>query len=104
MESFSFFSINQPFFVCLYRLFSVLVYYSGPEGARVKVPPVFCYCYLCLLCYKFPARLQSLNSVTKPEMNISRFGAKNVARGVSLDTNISKKSSRFLSGNSHQNS
>ena len=42
-------------------------YFSGPEGARVKVPLLFFYYYLCFLCSEFPAWLQSLNSVTKPE-------------------------------------
>ena len=43
--------------------------YSGPEGARVKVPPLFfcCYYFPCFLCSEFPARLQSLNLITKPE-------------------------------------
>ena len=27
---------------------------------------VFCYYYLCFLCSEFPARLQSINPVTKP--------------------------------------
>ena len=62
MESFSFFSINQPFFVCLYRLFSVLVYYSGPEGARVKVLPLFFVIVICVCCVLISC------SVTKPKL------------------------------------
>ena len=42
--------------------------YSEPEGARVKVPPLF-FVIICgvFLCSKFPARLQKLNSTTKSE-------------------------------------
>ena len=45
-----------------------MFYYSGQEGARVKVPSLFFVIIIfCVFCSEFPARLQSLNSATKPE-------------------------------------
>ena len=73
MESFSFF----PYKSAIFRLFISFVSCTCLSLGAGRRPSqgsasVFCYYYLCLLCSKFPARLQSLNSVTKPEMNISR--------------------------------
>ena len=60
---------SELFFVYLYIVIMQVTlvsvwdnfYYSRPEGARVKVTPLFfCYYYfLCFLCSEFPARLQN---------------------------------------------
>ena len=39
-----------------------MAFYSGPEGVRVKVSPLFFFSYYCVLNFLNFARLQSLNS------------------------------------------
>ena len=50
-------------------LFADILLLGAGRRPRQGSASVFCYYYyfLCFLCSEFPARLQSLNSVTKPE-------------------------------------